>query len=88
MIAERDRVDTGGQHLGRELRCDPDAVREILAVQDGEVGVQLVAQCRETLLHGPPAGNADGVCNEQDSQGKRLAAARSSMATWFPASCV
>ena len=81
MVAERDRIDAGGQHLVRELRRDPHAVREILAVQDAEVDVQLVAQGGETVLHGPPAGNADGVCDEQDSQGRRLAAARSSIAT-------
>jgi hypothetical protein len=88
VVAERDRVDAGREHLVRELRRDADAVGEVLAIQDAEVGAQLLAERRETFLNCSTAGNADGVRDEQDSQGSRFAAARSSIDTWFPASCV
>ena len=67
MIAERDHIDAGCEHLVRELGRDADAVREVLAVEDAEIRVQLVAQRRKALLDGAPAGHTDRVCDEEDS---------------------
>ena len=68
VVAERDRIDAGGQHLVRELRRDPHAVREILAVQDAEVDVQLLPQRGQSFLDRPPAGPADDVGDKQNPQ--------------------
>jgi hypothetical protein len=46
VVAERDRVGTGREQLVRELGGDPDAVRDVLAVHDADVGVELVAERR------------------------------------------
>src|SRR4029453_342490 len=85
---ECDRVDTRCEHLVGELRRDADAVGEVLAVEDAEVDSQLVAERRQPLLEHTATGDAHGVCDEQDSQGSSVAAGRSSIATWLPASCV
>jgi hypothetical protein len=43
VVPEGDRIGAGREHAVGELRRDADAVGEILAVEDAEVGVQLVA---------------------------------------------
>jgi hypothetical protein len=88
VVPEGDRISAGGEHLVRKFRRDSDSVGEVLAVQDADVGVQLLTQRRKALLDGAPAGDADDVCDEEDPQGRRFAAARSSIETWLPASCV
>jgi hypothetical protein len=89
VVAERDRVRSGREQLLGELRRDPDAVRDVLAVEDDEVDGELVAQRGQPLLDRPATGRADDVGNEQEPQGSdRVAAPRSSIETWFPASCV
>ena len=71
MVAERDDVGAGGEELVGELRRDPDAVGDVLAVDDREVGVVPLAQRREVLLHGAAAGGAEDVCEEEDVQLRR-----------------
>jgi hypothetical protein len=44
VVAERDRVDAGGQQLLGLFRRDPDPARGVLAVGDDEVRRQLLAQ--------------------------------------------
>src|SRR4029079_17013672 len=88
VVPERDHVRAGGEHLVCELGRDADAVGEVLAVEDAEIHAQFFAERGQAFLDGPSPGHTDRICNEQDSQGKSVAAARSSMATWLPASCV
>jgi hypothetical protein len=66
VIAERDRVGARLEHLVRELRRDPDAVGEVLAVEDAEAGAQLLLQRRQAFFHRTPAGHADDVGNKKD----------------------
>ena len=44
VVAERDRVGAGGEQLVGEPRRDPDAVGGVLAVDDADVDLELVAQ--------------------------------------------
>jgi hypothetical protein len=43
VVPESDRIGAGREHAVGELRRDADAVGEILAVEDAEVGAELVA---------------------------------------------
>ena len=89
MIAERDHVGARGEQLVRELRRDPGAVRDVLAVDDAEVGGELVAQAGQPLLHGAAPRGTEDVCEEEESQLRTsVAAGRSSTVTWLPASFV
>jgi hypothetical protein len=82
VIAERDRVHADLEHAVCKLRRDPDAVSEVLAVQDDDIGAQLFAKRRKALFEGATARDADGVGNEQNSQGSvSVAAGRSSIET-------
>jgi hypothetical protein len=68
------------EHPVGELRRDADAVGEVLAVEDAEVGAQLLAQAAQSLFDRTPARDADDVGNEKDSQGRvSVAAGRSSI---------
>ena len=73
MVAERDRVDAGGEHLVGELGRDADPVRKVLAVQDAEIGLQLFAQGRQALLDGTTAGHADRIRKKENLHGSILA---------------
>jgi hypothetical protein len=89
VVAKRDDVGAGGQQAVGELRRDPDAVGDVLAVQDAEVDVKLLAQAEQPLLDGTPPGTADDIGDEEKSQGSAsVAAGWTSIVTWFPASCV
>jgi hypothetical protein len=46
VVAERDRVRPGGEDPLRELAGDAGAVGDVLAVDDAEVDVELLAQAR------------------------------------------
>jgi len=69
VVAERDRVDAGREHLVSKLRRDPDTVREILAVQDAKIDPQLVAQRGQALFQRTAPRDADRVGDEEDSHG-------------------
>ena len=56
VVAERDHVCACGEHPGGELGRDPDAVGEVLAVDDAERGAELFAQPAQPLLDGPTPG--------------------------------
>jgi len=53
VIAECHDVRAGREQPLGELRRDPGAVGDVLAVDDARVGVELLAQGRETLLDSP-----------------------------------
>jgi hypothetical protein len=89
VVAERDNVRARLEQPARELRRDPDAVGDVLAVQDAEVGAELGPQPRQPLLDRPPARAADDVPDEEDPQGSEsVAAGCTSSDTLFPASRV
>src|SRR5262249_30333794 len=89
VIPERDHIRPGAEYRVRELRCDPDAVRDVLAVDDAEVDVALVANRAKVFLDRPSSGAAEHIGDEEDPQGKpTVAAGFTSSATWLPASCV
>jgi hypothetical protein len=68
VVAERDHVGAGGEEPVGELRRDPRAVRDVLAVDDRDVGAELLLQRRQALLDGVAAGDAEDVCEEEESQ--------------------
>jgi hypothetical protein len=86
VVAERDHVGAGGEQPVGELRGDAGAVGRVLAVDDREVGCELLAQRGQALLDGAPAGGAEDVGKEEEPQ--ELAAGRISTVTWLPASFV
>jgi len=89
VVAERYDVGAGGEQAVGELRRDAGAVGDVLAVDDAQVGVELLAQRREMLLDRAPARDAEDVGEEEDPQLVTSAAAgRISTETWLPASFV
>ena len=89
MVAERDDVGARGEQAFGELRRDAGAVGDVLAVDDADVGVELVAQPRQSLLDRAPPRKAEDVGEEEDSQFRTSdAAGRSSTDTWLPESFV
>jgi len=75
VVAERDHVRAGREQLVRELRRDPDTVRDVLPVRDHEVQVELFPQPWQPLLDRPQTGPAVHVRDEEDLQGVTCVAA-------------
>jgi hypothetical protein len=89
VVAERDHVGARGEQLVGELRGDAGAVGDVLAVDDAEVRTELVAQPAKAIFDRAPAGDAEDVREEEESQFRTsVAAGRSSIETWLPASFV
>jgi hypothetical protein len=89
VVAERDDVGAGCEQLVRELCSDARAVGDVLAVDDAEIRVELLAQPGETLVDRTPPRDAEDVGEEEKSQLRTsVAAGRSSIVTWLPASFV
>jgi hypothetical protein len=89
VVAERDHVGARGEQLVGELARDARAVGRVLAVDDAEVGADLVAQRLQALLDGAPAGDAEDVGEEEDPQFRTSDAdCRTVTDTWLPASFV
>jgi hypothetical protein len=89
VVAERDHVSARCEQLVRELGGDACAVGDVLTVDDAEVGTELVAQAWQPVFDGAPAGYAEDVREEEESQFRTsVAAGRSSIETWLPASFV
>jgi hypothetical protein len=89
VVAERDDVRAGGEQAVGELRGDACAVRGVLAVDDADLGAELLAESRQALLDGAPSRDAEDVGEEEESQLRTsVAAGRSSIVTWLPASFV
>ena len=68
VVAEGDDVRAGREQPVGELRRYPGAVGDVLAVDDREVGAELLAQARQALLDRAAAGDAEHVCEEEDLQ--------------------
>jgi hypothetical protein len=89
VVSERDDVRAGGEEPVGELRRDPGSVRDVLAVDDREVGAELLPQPGQPFLDGPPAGGAEDVREEEKPQLRtRADAGWISTVTWLPASFV
>src|SRR5207237_4249083 len=89
VVSERDHVRAGREQPLGELRRDPDAVGDVLAVQDAEADPELLAKLGQPRLDRPPPGRADDVGDEEDPQGTESEAAGwTSSETWLPASRV
>ena len=68
VVAGRDHVGARGEDLLRELGGQADSVGGVLAVDDAEVDLQLVAQLGQPVRDGPPAGRPEDVSDEEDLQ--------------------
>jgi hypothetical protein len=89
VVAERHDVGARGEELVRELAGDAGAVGRVLAVDDAEVGAELLAQRRQPFLDGAPPGDAEDVGEEEDPQLRTSDADwRIVTDTWSPASFV
>jgi hypothetical protein len=82
VVPERDDVRAGGEELVGELRRDARAVGDVLAVDDAEIDVELLAQSGEALVDRTPPRDAEDVGEEEESQLRTsVAAGRSSTVT-------
>jgi hypothetical protein len=89
VVAESDDVGARGKQPIGELRGDACAVGDVLAVDDADVRAELVAQAGQASFDCAPAGDAEDIREEEESQFRRsVAAGRSSIETWLPASFV
>jgi len=61
VVAERDDVRAGREQPVGELACDACAVGDVLAVDDADVRVELLAQAGEALFDREAAGRAEDV---------------------------
>jgi hypothetical protein len=68
VVAERDDVGAGLEQLVRELAGDSRAVRDVLAVDDAEVGTELLAQTWEPLLDCAATRNSEDVGEKEKLQ--------------------
>ena len=67
VVAERDRVDAGSEHLVGDLRGDAEAARRVLAVDDHERRRVELAQNGQTVEQRVPSQPADDIADEQDA---------------------
>jgi hypothetical protein len=89
VVAGRENVGAGSEELLRQLRGQPEPVGCVLAVDNAEMGAELVPELWQPRLDGAASGRSEDVCEEKDSQGvARALAACTSMCTCWPLSCV
>jgi hypothetical protein len=89
VVAEGDDVGARMQEPVGELSGDARAVGDVLAVDDADVGAELVAQPGQPFLDRTTPRDAEDVGEEEDPQLRTSAVAgRSSIDTWLPASFV
>jgi hypothetical protein len=89
VVAERDHVGSRSEQLVGELRRDAGSVGDVLAVDDAEVRSELLAQAAKAIFDRAPSGDAEDIGEEEESQFRTsVAAGRSSIETWLPASFV
>src|SRR2546421_3277350 len=66
MVSSGDHVSSGALQLRRDLRGEPEAPCSVLAVDDGEVGPQLMLEAWKQGFDRVPAGVTDDIRDEQD----------------------
>ena len=67
MVAERDGIRPRGEQPVREPRRDADAVRDVLAVDDAGVDVELLAEAGEQLFDRVATRTSDDVADDEDA---------------------
>jgi hypothetical protein len=72
VIAERDRVDPGGEQLVGDLRRDPEAAGDVLGIDDDERRRVALAQQWQAVEQRAPPEPADDVSDEQNARRRRL----------------
>jgi hypothetical protein len=88
-VAEREHGGAGAQQPVGELRRDPRPVGDVLAVDDADVGFVLLPEAGQSLFDRVAAGDAEDVRQKEKFQFRTsVAAGRSSIETWLPASFV
>jgi hypothetical protein len=75
VVAERHDVGARCKKLLRQLRCDPGAVCDVLAVDDAEVCAELFAQPWQVLFDCTSTRDAEDVGEEEEFQLRTSAAA-------------
>jgi hypothetical protein len=89
VVACGENVRAGCKELLRELRGQPEPVGGVLAVDDAEVGAELMLQLCESGLDRAPPGRREDVREEKNPQGvARALAGCTWMCTCWPLSCV
>jgi hypothetical protein len=88
VVSEREYVGARREQSLSEARREADAVRRVLAVDDAEINVELVAQAAEPLLERASARRPKDIRDEEELQEESVAAGWTSSATWLPASFV
>jgi len=68
VVAERDDVDARGEQLVGDLRGDPEAAGDVLAVDDDEGGREALAEAGEQAEQRPPPEAADEIADEEDGR--------------------
>ena len=75
MVAQRDRVDPGGEEFLADRFVDAEAAGGVFAVDDDEVEPPARAQRRDVLVKDGAPGAADDVADEQNAHQERPRAA-------------
>jgi hypothetical protein len=89
VVAERDDVGAGGEQPIGELGRDSPPVGGVLSVDDAEGRAELLAEPAQALLDRAAPRRAEDVGDEEELYGSdSVAAGRTSIVTWLPASCV
>ena len=89
VVAERQAVAAGVQQPVGQAAGDAGAVRDVLAVGDDQIELQLGPQRLHVRLDGAQARGSEHVSQEQDPHGiAGTGVGRSSMCAWLPASAV
>jgi len=70
MVAQRDDVDSGAEQLAGDLRRDPEAAGDVLAVDDDERGRVALAQPGEQREQRPAPEAADEIADEENGRGR------------------
>jgi hypothetical protein len=82
VVAERDHVGSRTQEPVGELRRDARSVRDVLAVDDADVGAVLVAERGQARFDRVASRDAEDVREEEEFQFRTsVAAGRSSIET-------
>ena len=68
VVPRRDDVGARLQEARRELGGEADAVRRVLAVDDAEVGVELVLELVQAVADCAAACRAEDVADEEQPQ--------------------
>jgi hypothetical protein len=72
VVAGRENVRPSGEELLRQLRGQPQSIRDVFRVDDAEVDVELVTKVVEPRLDGATAGWPEDVAEKENAQSGRF----------------